>query len=472
MGLLSRLRNYFPSAVRTAEGEYRPGPYLLNGGWLSATAGQYWNWWQNGRSLQHYGTSSAMVQACISRYAQAVAMCPGDHWRTSADGGRDRQTGATSALARILRQPNGYQSISDFLLNLTHSLYDEGNGIALALRNDRFEIAELHLFDSRQSAARIAPTGEVFYDLAGNEIVENRFGGQLRGVPARDVLHVRLHTPRHPLRGVSPIIAAALDMAASDAAVRQQVAFFENRAQPSFILTTDEKLTPAQIAEARVAWDSLTKGENAGGTPILGWGFKPQQVGGSAHDAQLAETLKMSDQRIALAFLMPLHVLGIGGQPQGSTEALMNSWLASGLGFALNHIEEAIGNLFRLRGQPEEYLEFNTRALLRSNFAERIEGLARGVQGGIFAPNEARNLEDYGAVKGGDEPRVQQQVVPLTFGMQMQPPQPAPAAPEPEPVEPEEGDAGGRHSAASQPVHPDVVRFRLRRQVASIRRSA
>ena len=70
--------------------------------------------------------------------------------------------------------------------------------------------------------------------------------------------------------------------------------------------------------------------------------------------------------------------------------------------------------MFELKGQPDEYVEFDTAALLRSAFKDRIEGLARAVQGGILAPNEARNLEGYGDVEHGDEPRVQQQVVPLS----------------------------------------------------------
>jgi hypothetical protein len=40
-----------------------------------------------------------------------------------------------------------------------------------------------------------------------------------------------------------------------------------------------------------------------------------------------------------------LQILGLGTAPVGSTEVLMQSWIASGLGFALNHIEEALGNL-------------------------------------------------------------------------------------------------------------------------------
>jgi hypothetical protein len=82
----------------------------------------------------------------------------------------------------------------------------------------------------------------------------------------------------------------------------------------------------------------------------------------------LAEMLRMTNEKIALAYRVPLQILGVGNTPFASTEALMSSWKASGLGFALNHIEEAFGLLFRLSGMPDEYLEFDTDALLRSNF--------------------------------------------------------------------------------------------------------
>jgi hypothetical protein len=127
-----------------------------------------------------------------------------------------------------------------------------------------------------------------------------------------------------------------------------------------------------------------------------------------------------------------LQILGLGGSTFSSTEALMQSWIASGLGFALNHIEESIGLLFGLKGQPDEYCEFDTAALLRSAMKDRIESLARGVQGGIYAPNEARQLEGLDAVPFGDEPRVQQQVVPLSAAEKI-PAAPSPAAAPPAP---------------------------------------
>src|SRR5215471_7919787 len=114
---LARLGDSVTSSTRTRFSVH-------TGGWLPANVGNTWNWWQQSHSLES-SDRSAIVDACVSAYRQTIAMCPGDHWRTNRRGGRTRVT--TSALSRILRKPNLYQSISDFLLNATRSLYLEGN---------------------------------------------------------------------------------------------------------------------------------------------------------------------------------------------------------------------------------------------------------------------------------------------------------------------------------------------------------
>ena len=235
MGVLSRVLTSLK--LRAAEGEVRPGPWFLpiTGGWLDADVGSSWNWWQQGYDVSH-PSASAVAEACVSAYAQTVAMCPGDHWRATEKGGRERVS--TSALSRILRAPNAYQSISDFMLNATRSLYIDGNTYALALRNDRYEIDELHLMNPRECAAQIAETGDIFYQLSGNDVVERMLDYPLI-VPARDVLHIRLHTKRNVLKGESPLLATARDIATVDAMGAQQLAFYANQARPSAILTTD-----------------------------------------------------------------------------------------------------------------------------------------------------------------------------------------------------------------------------------------
>jgi phage portal protein BeeE len=201
-----------------------------------------------------------------------------------------------------------------------------------------------------------------------------------------------------------------------------------------------------QLQALRDLWNEQAKGLHKGGTPILTAGLKVQPWAASGKDAATADMLKLSNEHIALAFRIPLQILGIGGTTFSSTEALMQSWKSSGLGFALNHIEEAFGLLFGLGGQPDEYVEFDTEALLRSAMKDRIDSLARGVQGGIFAPNEARALEGYEAVPFGDEPRVQQQVVPLSQvgKIPASPAPPSPAAPEAAPQPPAPPKKGNR----------------------------
>jgi HK97 family phage portal protein len=428
---------------KASEGQPRPGPWQLpiTGGWLPVGVGDYANWWQMGYDPIGIGSPSAMVEACVSAYAQTIAMCPGDHWVLNDDGGRERVT--NSALSRILRRPNSYQSISDFLLNATRNLYLDGNAYALALRNSRYEISELHLMDSRLCWPQLAVTGDIFYHLAGNDIIEKRFSGEKLVVPQRDVLHIRLHSTSHkapyPLRGETPLMAAMTDMSMSAAISKQQIDFYRNQARPSAVLSTELVMSKDQRDQLRDQWNEQVKGMQQGGTPILTAGLKVVPWTTPGRDAQLAEMMRMSEEHIALAFRVPLQVLGMGrsssgSNTYGSTEMLMQAWIASGLGFALNHIEEAFGLTFDLWGQPDEYVEFDTAALLRSAMKDRYEALTKAVQGGILAPNEARALEGYDEVKFGDEPRVQQQVVPLSAAAGIPAPRPsaAPAPPAPQ----------------------------------------
>jgi HK97 family phage portal protein len=228
--------------------------------------------------------------------------------------------------------------------------------------------------------------------------------------------------------------------------MQQQLQFYGNQARPSAVLSTDLVLDKDQVQALRDRWDEQSSNLGIGKTPIMTAGLKVVPWGMPAKDAQLAEMLKMSSEHIALAYRIPMQVLGLGEGSFRSTELLMQSWIATGLGFCLNHIEESFGCFFGLKGQPDEYVEFDTAALLRSAQKDRIDALARGVQGGIYAPNEARQSEGLDRVAYGDEPRVQQQVVPLSAaGSIPAPPRPnappaAPAAAEPKPPPAAKGD--------------------------------
>ena len=425
------------------------GWYLpVSGGWLPPNAPA--NFWQCGIDPVPM-TGSATVQACISCYSQTAAMCTPSHWLVQPDGGRKRIT--TSPLSRVLKSPNGYMSISDFMLNLVRELYEEGNAYAYARRDNRFAIYELHPFSSRSSQARVGQQGEIYYHLGGNEVAERLIGRDvLEAAPQRDVLHLRLNTRRNILSGEAPLTAALIEVATSNALVAQALAYVRNQGRPSGVLETEAEWLPEEIEATRTRWEEVTGGPNVGKTPILTHGLKWHTVSINSRDAQLAEILQISDQRVASVYRVPLALLSLlsGNGPQASTESLMSYWIATGFGFCLNHIEEGLGRLFQLAGGLEEYCEFDTSALLRSSFKDRLEALANAVRGGVYAPNEARAIEELPPAIEGDEPRVQLQVVPLSAWAQVQPSTPRPDAPPAQPPAPptEQPQAANRDAIA------------------------
>ena len=429
--------------AKAAEGQYRPGPYFVQNptGVLPHEWGQFWNFWQMGYD-PIAGGSSALVEACVNAYAQTIALCPGDHWRTRPDGGRDRIT--TSALSRMLRKPNDYQSRSDFVLNLVRHLYLEGNSYALAERNDRFEVSALHLFDPRTSRHRYSSDGAIFYQLDGNRAVEKSIPREVRNaVPQRDVLHVKLDTQNYdPLQGLAPLRHCSASVAIQNALSAQLITFFGNRSIPSGVIETELTLSTEQVRELRARWEEQAKGLGSGGVPILTNGLKYHGISTSPKETGATDLLKMTAEEVCLVFGVPPAILGITDRATfNSVETLMQFWLARGLGFAVNHVECAFDSFFGLSGWPQEYVEFDVSALLRPAFKDRIDAMVKGVQGAVFSPNEARRMEGYPDAKDGDEPRVQQQVVPLSAWSMAPPQTPRPDAPKPAaPVDGEDGE--------------------------------
>ncbi|MEJ6847539.1 phage portal protein [Sinorhizobium fredii] len=434
----------------TTEGEPHDGPWVVSNpdGVLPAVWGKFWNYWQMDYDPIAAATN-AVVEACVQAYAQTIAQCPGDHWQADGKGGRKRVT--NSALSRILKEPNDYQSRSDFTLNLVRDLYLTGNTYHLARRNSRFEVDELHPFDPRQSNPLVGKESAIFYELAGNTVLEGGVDRSFmsRGAnntkflaPARDVLHVKLECENgNPLVGIPPIRHASTAIAAQAAIGAQLVNFFRNMNRPPGVVETELNLTKEQVTELRKRINDAWRGIDnlGGGPPILTNGMKFHGIAMSAKEAEVSNALKVTQDEIFMVFGIPKAILGLADVGTfSSTEALMQFWLARGLGFAINHIEVALDQFFGLKGWPDDYVEFDTRALLRVAYKDRIEALVRGVQGGVFAPNEARNSEELPNAPYGDEPRVQQQVVPLSAWAKTEPQTPAPPSSPPAAPEPEE----------------------------------
>jgi HK97 family phage portal protein len=434
------LRRSFPW-VPGPEGSWR-GPF--------AGLGELGNWFALGRIEDGWqrNLSPAMLSgryipaayACVMANARGISQCYPSHKRVDADG--QVQVVTSSPASRVLQSPNASETWPQFILNLLCDLQFDGNAYAVAARDARFQITALWRMPARSCMPHIAADGSVFYSVGQNPLAPELADFM---APAADVLHLRTYCPRHPLMGETPIAAAAMAAGVNVALSRSQLAFFSRMNRPSGVLTTDQSLKSDQIAVLREKFEEQSQAWAAGGMPILSSGLKFAPIGINSVDAQLIEAQRLSIEDIARVFGVPMPVIGdLTKATLQNVEGLTSLWLALGLGALLENIERSFDALFGLPGEVAgDYIEFDTSALLRTDFAGRIDGLTKAIQGGLMTPNEARAREGLSPVPDGDTVYVQQQMVPLGY----EPPAPAPApaaAPAPVPA----GSAANDDSAA------------------------
>jgi HK97 family phage portal protein len=411
---------------------------LTDEGWLNKN----WDlgWWQQNLQPGKGGLNEA-VEACVSTLSQTVAMCPIYHLTDQPNGEAVRQYG--SYAERALLKPNEFTTRSQFFNTIIRCMYYTGDGYAVATRDGNGSVKNLYLVDPKSMNPVLDPeSGEVFYWSSPN--YGNVYNPETDAVhPARNVLHLRLNVDsKNPLKGETPLTTAANSIAANSAIVSHQSSFFNNMSRPSGILSTEEKLTKDQMTALREAVNAQTQKGASGGVPILGGGLKWQSMSLSSQDSQLVEAFGMTVESISRVFRVPLQLINsMNNSTFSNAEAMMSWFLASGLGFLLEHVELELNNLFSL--PFDQRLNFETKVLLRSDWGTQISTLGEGVLKGIYSPDEARGMLGLSPVPNGAgaEPRVQQQVVPLSaWEDTLNEPEPAPEAPEEAPEEEPEED--------------------------------
>jgi len=217
--------------------------------------------------------------------------------------------------------------------------------------------------------------------------------------------------------GESPIKAAMMAISTNVALSKSQAAFFTHMSRPSGILSyqgTQDRpfLDKGQMESLKQAWAAASQDWNQGKTPILGANMRFQPMGVSSQDAELIQAQRMSLEDICRCFGVPGPLVGdLSNATLSNAETLMQSFLSMSLGAYIEQVERTLDRAFDL---PEnEFVELDTQALLRTNFEGRIQGLVKGIQGGLFTPNEGRAVEGFGPVEGGDSAYLQRQMVPI-----------------------------------------------------------
>lgn len=209
-------------------------------------------------------------------------------------------------------------------------------------------------------------------------------------VPKERMLHIK----RYPIAGfawgMSPIQKAASTVGLGLAAQRYGIRYFEDSANPSGILTTEQDLTPEQAKQAMKRWIQSHQGRRLPALMSGGLEWQPIQI--TPEESQFLQTRANQVSEVARFFRIPPHMIG------DSTKA--TSW-GSGienltLGFVkftlwpwMCAIEQEVSRLLP-NGQVAK---FDIDELMRGDVQTRWESYRIGRDSGVYSVNDICKME-------------------------------------------------------------------------------
>ncbi|AEI71096.1 hypothetical protein [EBPR siphovirus 3] len=353
------------------------------------------------------------------------------------------------AFSPVLNKPNPYQTRIQFWESYILSKLMSGNTYVLKVRDGRGIVIGLYVLNPTRVQVLVSDGGDVYYRLS-----QDNLSGLETDVlvPAREIIHDRMHCLHHPLVGVSPLFANGLAATQGLSIQKNSTGFFDNNARPSGILSAPGHIDDETAARLKAHWEqNYTGGNGIGKVAVLGSDLKFQAMTMSAVDAQLVDQLKWSAQVVCSTFKVPAYKIGIGEMPKyDNIQSLNVEYYSQALQYLIESAELCldeglgigVGNT--LEGGRVLGTEFDVDGLMRMDSVTQMEVLSKSA--GILKVDEMRKRIDQQPLADGvgDDVFIQEQNYSLKalakrdaladpFGR-------APATPEapPEPDEPDD----------------------------------
>lgn len=360
-------------------------------------------WQQNVEISKSEVTAHFAVFACMTLIAGDIAKMSlwlmyrtGNIWKRSFNSG----------LGAVLKKPNPYQTIVQFLEAWILSKLQSGNTYVLKTRDADGVVVRMDVMRPDLVRPLVSSLdGSVFYEIRGDDLNSR---DSVTIVPASEVIHDRFNCLNHPLIGISPIMAAGLAAAQGQFIQESAARFFKNASNASVILSAPGSISPETAKRVKEQAELALSGENIGRLAVFGDGLKFEKSSFQAVDSQVIDQLKWTAEVACSVFHVPPYKIGVGAMPSyNNVQALNVEYYSQALQSLVQAIESLLDEGLEL---PEPYgTGFDESSLLRMDSVSLMQELKEGVSAGIYSPNEARARRDLDPVEGGESPYLQQQ---------------------------------------------------------------
>lgn len=210
-----------------------------------------------------------------------------------------------SDLADLLREPNPYQNYNDLIsvciidLLLAGEFFIHKHRLVGAKPLALYRLSPAHI-EIIPGQSKMVQAYE--YRLPGKKAVT---------IKPEEVIHAKLPNPHDPYRGLSIIAGGPRVYDVELAMTEAQAQFFEQGTKLSGVLQTDRRVPEPVFKKIQRQFKSMYSGaSNAYKVAVLESGLKFTPVQPTAAEAQFEQLSKLSRDRIAHMFRVPLPLLG------------------------------------------------------------------------------------------------------------------------------------------------------------------
>jgi len=173
--------------------------------------------------------------------------------------------------------------------------------------------------------------------------------------------------------------------------------FFDKGGHSKGVIEMEGQLGDDAYATFKKRWD-----QNANhGTPILDMGKKYKPIPIPMEDAMFIAARQFQIQDIARIYRVPPHLLAdLSRATFSNIEHSDIQFVKYGLRPMVKRYEHELEN--KLLTDKTKSIRFNLDGILRGDTATRAEYISKMIQAKVINRNEARGLENYNPVEGGD----------------------------------------------------------------------
>ncbi len=345
--------------------------------------------------------SISMVWSCVKILSESLSGLPLKLFEDAAEG-RKLVSGADPSL-KLLRKPNPYMTMLNFLKFIVVNMALRGNAFALIERNRNGDAIGFVPLDC--NTVTIDTDDELIYWVTPKD-------GDRFPVSPENMLHFKLFS-LDGVVGLSPIEYQAETMGLAKAGQQWSSRFMRKGGFTGGYVIYENFLTKAQQAQVMEKFPDVRKGDvdDIGKMAILQGNPKIVPAGLSQRDAQFIESQQFQEEALAGIYGVPLWLANRAGKTSimgSNLEQQLTGFITFGLKPYIDAAEDEFNDkVYRKRSR---FVEFTVEGLLRADSAGRSTyyGSALGGSGGSgwMTINEVREKENLPPLDGDEYNRV------------------------------------------------------------------